>query len=229
MFHHSIPALAEPAANKKHLGYMFTVALLCCCFAYTLIGVTLSVYFGDAILSSSNLNWEYFSSPASSSSPLMKILMKALSSFVIIFPALDVSSAFPLNAITLGNNLYTTFQPSHSTSASSLSASSSSASVPSRRTLIVYRLLAAVPPLFFAAFISDLGIITDYTGITGMFVVFVFPGLLSLASEKLLLRKGLPTRTYYSHRIFTSRKAALFLILFGGTMIVFTLTSLIFL
>jgi hypothetical protein len=230
MFHHSIPALSEPAANKRQLGSMFTVALLCCFVSYTLIGVIVSLYFGNTILSSSNLNWEHFSaSSSSSSSPrhLLHLFQKALGSFVIIFPALDVSSAFPLNAITLGNNLYTTFHTPPPSSAAASSSSSSTSSLSSRKTLIFYRLLAAVPPLFFAAFLSDLGMITDYTGITGMVIVFIFPGLLSLASEKLLLRRELPTQTYYSHRIFTSRKAALFLILFGLTMILFTLTSLI--
>jgi hypothetical protein len=284
MFHHSIPALSEPAADKKQLGSMFTTALLACFVSYTLIGITVSLYFGQTILSSSNLNWEHF---GSSSSTFIGIVQKSLASYVIIFPALDVSSAFPLNAITLGNNLYTTFFTDSRSSSSSSTTSSSPSSSPSystppmtadessngssvgpmdyhqnghasgkkttpirlptddsevssqdeenqatppsttsRRTLIMFRLLAAIPPLIFAGMISDLGTITDYTGISGMFLAFIFPGLLSMASERTLSQRELPTRTYYSS-ILTTRKAAVLLIIFGISMISFTLISLL--
>jgi hypothetical protein len=312
MFHHSIPALSEPAADKKQLTAMFTTALLACLVSYTLIGIIVSLYFGETILSSSNLNWEHFGS-SSSSSALRVIVEKALASYVIIFPALDVSSAFPLNAITLGNNLYTTFySDTRSASASSRSSSNirssrsssrGASSAPfyssppmnapaadaevddttadesvnerssvdnghshshgrgfglgkrknlirlptddedegeceensqttqlpaptSRKTLILFRLLAAIPPLLFAGMISDLGTITDYTGISGMLLAFIFPGLLSIASERTLSQRELPTKTYYSS-FMTSKRAAVLLIIFGVSMISFTLISLL--
>lgn len=154
IFHHSIPALSEPVNDKKYLHYIYIVTLLCCYVAYTLIGVILALYFGDSILSSSNLNWMDYDGKITFQEISLNyriLSVQIISSFIIVFPAVDVASAFPLCAITLGNNLFTSFSPD-------------SRLVTDRRQVIVYRLAAAIPPIIGAMFIKDLGTITDYTG-----------------------------------------------------------------
>lgn len=212
MFHHSIPALSEPAQNKRHLGFMFATALFFCFIMYSFIGATLALYFGADINVSSNLNWSHYGRV--NSPHILPRVQKLVASFIIMFPALDVVSAFPLNAITLGNSLMSwTIAPGDPVNVDP-------------NTKIRYRLLAAIPPILAASAVSDLGTITDYTGISGMLVVFVFPALLSLSSSRLLRRKGLPTGTVYSS-MFTSRKSALLVLLLGVSLCGFTLVSLV--
>ncbi len=77
---------------------------------YVLLGLVATLYFGDMIKSSINLNWDDFhwgyrnvDSKDVISVPLWaKILNKA----IVIVPALNTLSVFPLIAITLGNNLH---------------------------------------------------------------------------------------------------------------------------
>ena len=41
-----------------------------------------------------------------------KLVAESISTYVVVFPALDAASAYPLNAITLGNSLLNTFRNS---------------------------------------------------------------------------------------------------------------------
>lgn len=171
IFHHSIPALSDPVQDKTQLSNIYTTTLVCCFLAYTSISLSVSVYFGSNTLSSSNLNWVHYGNNSSGFSYFMK---RFVATFIVIFPALDVASAFPLNAVTLGNNLFSVAY--------------------GRRVHLMkntwhktaFRLAGAIPPLIMAAIVSDLGQITDYTGVTGFGIAFIFPPLLSYFSYKKL-------------------------------------------
>ena len=52
-----------------------------------------------------------------------------------------------------------------------------------RYTKIGFRLLAAVPPVIVAAFVSDLGVILQFTGIVGVAIAFIVPALLRIYSS----------------------------------------------
>lgn len=47
-----------------------------------------------------------------------------------------------------------------------------------------FRLLAALPPLLGAAFVRDLGVITNYTGMMALTITFVFPALLHVQGRR---------------------------------------------
>ena len=49
--------------------------------------------------------------------------------------------------------------------------------------------ISPVPPIIGACFVRDLGRITDYTGITGFALAFIFPGLLQRASKERMSRE----------------------------------------
>jgi amino acid permease len=100
IFHHSIPGLAHPVQKKKQLGSIFRFTVIFCTLAYSLLGWRLGTVFGMATEQSVNINWSTYHPEHSP-----HWLARAISMYVICFPALDVLSAFPLNAITLGNNL----------------------------------------------------------------------------------------------------------------------------
>jgi amino acid permease len=178
IFHHSIPGLSQPVANKTTLPRMFAVTFVIITVFYASVGLLVAVFFGPAVNSQCSLNWREYvgcmprpanytlgveaaaaggtsfgrsllttlasmALPGGASSAVAgggggprgllaaagltapactdastwaadgtcvdwqsrPVYAKAISFIVLIFPALDVLSAFPLNAITLGNNL----------------------------------------------------------------------------------------------------------------------------
>ena len=232
IFHHSLPALSEIVADKKQLGMVFLSTLIICFSAYTIIGVTLSSYFGAHILSSSNLNWAEFYNKNQNS------IVSVISNYIILFPAVDVMSAFPLSAITLGNNIHAFSVPfldthTHSggetepdtdtdTDIETRGDSAGMQPASSRREVIWYRCVGSIPPLLGACVVRDLGVITKYTGITGFAIIFFYPALLSYLSQCSLLDKGLNPRTYYTCAL-TSDACRVLLVVFGIFMVCLTL------
>lgn len=207
-FHHSIPTLSEPVADKTKLVSIFSTTLGCCFVSYTIIGSVLAIYFGNEISSSANTNWSAFGSFHRGTG---SFLGRLVAMYIIMFPALDVASAFPLNAVTLGNSLVAAVYGS---------------SVPSRAVIVTFRLLAAIPPIIGASIVSDLGKITDYTGISGMAICFIFPALLGLFSEKYFFDRRLSSKSIYSS-LLTHRYVAILLFLFSVTIFMYSIISLI--
>ena len=97
IFTHNVPVISEPVDDKSKLHWIYLATVFICFLGYCSIGIMVSIYFGDDIQSSCNLNWSTPSNKHSSS-----VLYRLISLYIVIFPALDVVSAFPLNAITLG-------------------------------------------------------------------------------------------------------------------------------
>jgi amino acid permease len=111
LYHHSIPGLSHPVADKKKLGGIFQSTTVFSTIAYTFIGVILGSAFGSGIEESSNLNWKGFTGGTAILNGDGQIISiawwaKAISLYVLCFPALDVISAFPLNAITVSCGYY---------------------------------------------------------------------------------------------------------------------------
>jgi hypothetical protein len=204
IFHHSIPALAKPVKNKLSVGTIFVVSVFCCFLSYSFIGITLATYFGSNIPTESNLIWTSFLGSSS-----YVAVASTISYYVVLFPALDVSSAFPLNAITLGNNMFVTFR-SYQICPLFLSGTDQR---------VLFRVIAAVPPFIVAAFVSDLGEITSYTGLAGFLISMVFPALLSIKSRYCMEKDGLSTKTKYSNAC--TSEPFVFFLLFSG--VAFTL------
>ena len=124
-------------------------------------------------------------------------------------------SAFPLSAITLGNNIHAYLAPND------VGWESGSGSG-SRREVMWYRCVASIPPVLGACLVRDLGMITKYTGITGFAIIFFYPVLLSYQSHHQLLARGLDPRTYYTCAL-TSDACKLLLAVFGVCMVLLTL------
>ena len=108
IFHHSIPSLSQPVKEKSQLSAIFAAASLVCLVGYAAVGISVSMYFGSETLKNSNINWTKYvawQDSKATSPTYVVVFAEIISKFVVLFPALDVASAFPLNAITLGNNL----------------------------------------------------------------------------------------------------------------------------
>jgi amino acid permease len=110
IFHHSVPVLATPIARKDSLPSLFRAAFLVCAVAYGALGLIVALGFGAATNGQCNLNWAGYVGCVASGGPAVaadsaSVSAKMIRFVVLIFPAVDVLSAYPLNAITLGNNL----------------------------------------------------------------------------------------------------------------------------
>jgi hypothetical protein len=215
IFHHSIPSISQPVRNKLQLGRIFTVTLLLCFIAYSVMSIVISNYFGDKTLISSNLDWEFYWGKLNVNREI-PLYARCISSFVVLLPALDVASAFPLNAITLGNSLMSSYYGSRIHVLGVVEAS---------RAKIVFRAVASVPPILAASMVSNLGTITHFAGVSGFAIAFIFPSLLAIYSERLLVNHGLPHKTQYSCWL-TSRWICLLSIAIGLFLIIFVVTSL---
>ena len=111
IFHHSIPGLANPVGDKKKVGKVFSATNCFTVGAYVTLGITLAMAFGTSIQQSSNLNWRTFHAGTGYVDEQGNVTgvawwAHAISMYIMLFPAIDVVSAFPLSAITLGNNLF---------------------------------------------------------------------------------------------------------------------------
>jgi hypothetical protein len=198
IFQHSIPSLAEPCPDKRQLPKIYIATLILVSVVMVLFSVVVSLRFGHSVQSSANLNWTDFT--ITSGGIVGSMMGKLISDFIVFFPPINVLSVYPLNAITLGNNL--------------LVACGGSTQHSSQKVVVMFRLLAACPPLLIASFVTSLGEITSYTGITGFVLVFIFPPALAYASKQTLIKKGIPHETYYSN-VFTSDLSVFLTIAFG--------------
>jgi hypothetical protein len=215
IFHHSIPSISQPVRDKLQLGRIFTATLLICFIAYTAMAIVISSYFGNKTLICSNLNWDFYWGKLTEDREI-PLYARCISSFVVLLPALDVASAFPLNAITLGNSLMSSYYGSRIHVLGTREAS---------RAKYFFRSLAAVPPIVASSLMFDLGTITHFAGVSGFAIAFIFPSLLAISSERLLTNHGLPHETHYSCWL-TSTWISYLSIALGLFLIVFVVASL---
>lgn len=187
IFHHSIPGLSSPVADKRKLKYIFRSTLVISALGYTFVGLCVGIHFGSNVYQSANLNWKDFRGGTGEmivnyddegnivDHTWINIAWwaKAISFFIVSFPALDAISIFPLGAITLGNNLLDAFY-----------CSDRQALLENTRLRTKFRLIASIPPIICALFVRKLGIITDYAGAVGFVMAFSYPALLYLSSKK---------------------------------------------
>ncbi|KAJ5073921.1 hypothetical protein M0811_08194 [Anaeramoeba ignava] len=106
LVHHSTTIIAEPVKKKRKLRVIFNSAFLTTYFFYSTLGIVCAMYFGENVLSVISLNWielELFKSATT-----WRYIVEYC---VVIFPVIEVLSAFPLHAITLGNNMYFAVYP----------------------------------------------------------------------------------------------------------------------
>ena len=97
---------------------------------------------------------------------------------IILFPALDVLSVFPLQAINLSDNLI------------SLTYGNFDSEKISTTVFVIYRLAVIIVPLSIAAFFYSLGYILDFVGTISLLGAGVFIPLMTISSRKIIPPHG---------------------------------------
>lgn len=212
IFHMAVPDLSYPVGDKAALRKVFFWAVGIAAVVYSAVGASAGWRFGDHVNESANLNWSSYHGLPDGSHDIWWLHV-GVSYFVVSSPILDVVSGFPLNAITLANNLVGLYLGA--------SRHASNGKV-SRKVKTVSRFMAALPPLIAALLVRDLGVVTRFAGVCGIAIMFCFPSLLFLRSGAMADRKGLRKDTFY--RTFASSISwarSIFLLGIGMMMMVF--------
>jgi hypothetical protein len=176
--------------------------------------MTAASYFGAETRSSINLNFAhfFFGVDPTTTSPKIMFFLRTASSIVVLFPALDTISVFPLIANTLGNNLYAAaggssikmlarrmveyrawlngnFSSGYCSderyNALSIDEKKKALETASKVASIFWRLVAALPPLLGSLVATDLSFSLLLAGAAGIHVAFFAPSLLQLHSSRL--------------------------------------------
>jgi len=163
-----IPSTTQCLQNKAET-LLPTVwsAIIFCMVVYLAVGLLVASVFGHDTLPVASLNWRNFTAGQSVAPGWASHFSTAL----ILFPTLDILSAFPLVAYCLGENL-------------------SLMGPDSRINLEMYwRLLAAIPPIFGAILIDNVAVLFEYGAIGAWVMMVFFPAACLLRSTRLVEEK----------------------------------------
>lgn len=174
IIHQGIPALTHPIKQKEYLRWLMVTMFGISAFCYLTLGVTASLWFSASVQETVTLNWVDFSAPGNSPQ------LRALSYYLILFPSLDVTSAYPLVVHTIVNNIYMVLMGHDTTEKPKYSCDCAI-----RLTL---KFLAAALPIVAALFVSNLVYVLKYAGLIGFGMCFFFPTLLQLQSQRVCKR-----------------------------------------
>jgi hypothetical protein len=184
--------------QKRSVPTIFGGALLTTTLLYISIGCCCAYYFGEETKQSINLNFVDFTwgmdTNDKSNSSLVRRLVSLCSLIVVVFPALDTLSVFPLIANTLGNNLYAAV-PKTKKYLKKFKFFGSDKTQIQLTAKILWRLVASVPPIIVSSVITELSFSLQLAGICGIVVALVTPALLhkSMMGTNMLSLKDLFT------------------------------------
>lgn len=173
-----VPSIAVQIKDKPRLlpriGYSVVLTV---CLMFSALGLVVPVAAGH-MSSLSTLVYEGYSAGYSASErPVWTYMIEY---FILLFPALDVVSSFPLCSCVIADNIANVIY-------------NSSENQLKWKTLLKIKLAASVPPLILAFFESDLGVIIDWTGLFGFFLMIFMVFVLHITGQGLV-----PQETAYS-------------------------------
>ena len=181
MLHVAIPSLVQPINDKRHLGRLFWLIFATTSVIYGVLGVTAAVYLKYSVNEQCTLNW------ADTTSSGHSMLLRVYSYFVVIFPSLDVLSAYPLGAIIMANMVEYLF--------------TGNPRVQSGRFFVtVNRFVWATLPLICSVYLSDLVELDKFAGLPAFCAAFIFPAFLQWRSVKMCQNRFGTSITPYTSR-----------------------------
>mmetsp|Transcript_9039 Transcript_9039/g.13911 ORF Transcript_9039/g.13911 Transcript_9039/m.13911 type:complete len:625 (+) Transcript_9039:91-1965(+) len=110
--HHSIPQICAPIDTSKKihngisvLNLVFRCAFFFATVLYLLFASTIALFFGQDTKSAVNLDWDRYA--LNSPSTFVRATGTIIQRFIVLYPAVNVISTYPLVAVTLGDALFT--------------------------------------------------------------------------------------------------------------------------
>ena len=172
--HQGIPSLTHPVLPKIRLKAMLIATFVTTWSFYTLLGIVVSFAFLSLINENATLDWNYFTGAAHN------IAVRIISYFIILFPSLDIISAYPLVVTAVANNLYLVLMR-RDTSEAMLTWKD-------RIGKLLFRFVFAFAPLIGAIFISNLVTVLKFAGLFAFAILFFAPILCQVRSRRLCVK-----------------------------------------
>jgi Transmembrane amino acid transporter protein len=209
------PTILSPLKDKRKSHRAMIGAVALACSLYAVLGVVASMYFGDQLEAQVNLNFANYTGGEGKARWWAYILQY----YVTLFPALDVTSVFPLLAISLGNTLR-----------AFLIRSSQTVRDWDRKTkklALICRLAAAIPPILLALVERNLASIVKYSSIPSLWIAFIAPACLQYFSVRTCLRHKVQPATSFSIPFLSGRTGLVMVIVFTVLCYVFMVGELV--
>lgn len=170
-YHSLIPCISEAVKDKpRNLPMIQILTITTCTVLYTVLGIITSIAIDD-VPSLTSLSYRNYSAGHSQKNrPGWTYIVEYL---VVIAPALDVLSGFPVQALNISSSIINW---------------KFSGVIDESNKKIVYltRFLVAFFPIFISFFIYDLGSILDWVGLLGILIIIIPIPLLHLATKILV-------------------------------------------
>jgi hypothetical protein len=190
-FQFAAPTMASESRSKTGLTEVFGMAATFSYVTNLFLGIPLALFFGQDQPDSANLNWVNYHGGTGEADPAA--WATAISSYIVLFTAIDGIAVYSLIAISTGEILMGAVYGDRVHEVEQ-----------DWRIRTAFRLLGSIPQAIGAMFLSDLGVIAKYAGIFTILSYTVCPALLALSSRACMKKKQLPSTTYYSSH-FSSR------------------------
>ena len=147
-FQFSVPGLASETRNKQSMFNVLTGAVTYIYLTNLVLSLVVAFYFGKSTEASSNLNWLYYHGGTwdGTGAFTRSWWAEAISSYIVLFAALDGLAVYPLIATSLGDILM-----------GAIYEDSVHQVQKDWKTRIVFRLVASVPQAIGSLFLKDLG------------------------------------------------------------------------
>jgi len=168
--HYGVPSLVQLMGDKSNQRKMFASATATTCVVYCALSVVCSYYWGSKTESLVTLNYKHYRAGYTDSTAPSWVY--PIEYFIICFPAILVTTAFPLNAIALANNMAGFFSEQMKTS------------LGTRKLKLIVRSLASIPPLIAAFVEPNASDIITATGMFAFILTFWAPCLLFISSKR---------------------------------------------
>ena len=223
----AVPGIADAAENKKSILSTFATACVYIFITVLLCGVVLSLFFGDDIKTSANLNWDQYhggtgffveSEDGTMRREGVAKWAKAIAGYIVVFPALDALAVFPLCTISLGEILQDAWEGERGSNEKADDDKSG------WKKRLPFRLVGCVPQIVGAAFVSDLSVIANYAGLATILSYTVCPALLAIYSKRSMKDVGLSPRTHYE-TMFSSDRIAWSICIIAIVAVLFVIIS----
>lgn len=207
LLHHSVPGLIQPVNKKQHVRKMFLFGMLTTFALYTLLGISCALYFGKDVRPQITIHWKDYVGDSFYGGP-SPVWAQIISYTVVLFPVIDIASSFPLNCVTLGNNIFVTLPDSVTNYQQS------------RFIKVICRIISALPPLFLGCLWKKLDIIVKIGGTLGFFIAFVIPAIIQISSRR-QCAKVYGKETPYSFHFSKTGYAIAVMLIFGFAAFIF--------
>ena len=225
----AVPGIADATENKKSILSTFATACVYIFITVLICGVVLSLFFGDNIMTSANLNWDEYhggtgffveGEDGTMRREGVAKWAKAIAGYIVVFPALDALAVFPLCTISLGEILQDAWKGERNAT----SGSNEKADEGGWKRRLPFRLLGCVPQIVGAAFVSDLSVIANYAGLATILSYTVCPALLAIYSERNMKEVGMSPTTHYE-TMFSSDRIAWSICIIAIVAVLFVIVS----